>query len=199
MAGFNSGAVKAQFDINVERSGTNFGKLPFAILGANALASGYQSIIPVPNGLTLSVTSGLTAADYAETVLTYSDGTNEDVITVSSSTIQYPELLESSKSDLIQYSGIKMVLSSAMDTSQFNERVLFLSSSIFGNKKENPTSPSAYVSKNQNQSNQVDLPLTGDIDKNSAIVSNFGIQAGIISFNFYVTQFALWNARMLKG
>lgn len=199
MSGYNSGAVKAQFDVNVERKSANIAqKLPFAFLGANSLVSGYQSILSIPNGLTLEVNSGLGASDYGITTLTFDDGSgNSDIIEISSSTIEYPELLESSKMDLIQYSGIKMVLSNNMDTSQFNERLLFLNSSIFGNKRENPTNPAAYVSKNQNQNNQVDLPLTGDIDKNTAIVSNFRNETGIISFNFYVTRFALWNARQL--
>jgi hypothetical protein len=195
----NSGATIAQFDLKVERKTVNITKdLPFVLLGKQFLSSKYQSILPLPNGLSLEVTQG-TLADADKILFNFTDTASlaEDVIEISSSTNPYPDILEASITDLSLYDRIKMTLSSGMDTEQFNNRLEFLSGTMFGAKNDVNIVPSSEVNPNQNQDRQVNIPVNEKVDAKRAILSRFRQEAGTIQFNFYVYKAAIWNAKAL--
>jgi hypothetical protein len=195
----NSGATIAQFDLKVERKTVNITQdLPFVLLGKQFLSSKYQSILPLPNGLSLEVTQG-TLADADKILFNFTDTASlaEDVIEISSSTNPYPDILEASITDLSLYDRIKMTLSSGMDTEQFNNRLEFLSGTMFGAKNDVNIVPSSEVNPNQNQDRQVNIPVNEKVDAKRAILSRFRQEAGTIQFNFYVYKAAIWNAKAL--
>jgi hypothetical protein len=199
MSKLNAGATVAMYDVSVERRSTNIAQaLPFVLFGQNVLQTGYQSVLPLPNGLDVDVSQG-TGADLDKILFTYEDGSgNTDVIALSSATAQYPDALAATITDLTVYDKIKLTLSSNMDTSQFNERVEFIKSSLFGSRGENNIVPSSQVTTQQNQDRQVDLPVTNKLDAKRAILSRFQLQKGIIQFNFFVVKTAIWNASALS-
>lgn len=200
MSRLNAGATVAMYDVSVERRSTNIDQpLPFILFGQNVLQTGYQSVLPLPNGLDVEVSQG-TGADLDKILFTYTndEGATTDVIALSSATAQYPDALAATVTDLTVYDKIKLTLSSNMDTSQFNERVEFIKSSLFGSRGENNIVPSSQVTTQQNQDRQVDLPVTNKLDAKRAILSRFQPQEGIIQFNFFVVKTAIWNASALS-
>jgi len=198
MPTMNAGATIAQFDLKVERQSATIAQdLPFVLLGKQFLASNYQSILPLPNGLSLDLAFG-TGADADKLIFTFDDGGgNTDIIQISSSTTPYPDILEASTTDLALYDRIKETLSSSMDTEQFNNRLEFLSGTMFGAKNDVNIVPSSEVNPNQNQDRQVNIPVNEKVDAKRAILSRFRQEAGTIQFNFYVYKAAIWNAKAL--
>lgn len=197
MSSLNAGATTSIFDVQVERRSANLANdLPFVLFGQNVLQTGYQSVLPLPNGLEVTVAQG-SGADLDKILFTYTDGSHTDVIAVSSATAPYPDALAATVTDLALYDRIKQTLSSGLDTAQFNKRVDFLTSSMFGARSENNIVPASQVNANQNQDRQVNLPVNNKIDAKRAILSHFRQQTGIIQFNFFVVKAAIWNASAL--
>ena len=200
MSDLNTGATKALFDVKVERRSANIDQsLPFVMFGQNILQTGYQAAIPLPNGLTVDVSQG-TGADLDKILFAYTEtaGGAQDIIAVSSSTAPYPDALAATLTDLNKYDRIKILLSSNLDTAQFDERVNFLKSTMFGAREDNNIIPSSQISENQNQDRQVNLNLNNSIDAKRAVLSKFRSQTGTISFNFFMYKVAVWNASALS-
>jgi len=198
MSDLNTGATKALFDVKVERRSANLNiVLPFVMFGQNILQTGYQAAIPLPNSLELEVAQG-TGSDLDKILFSYTDGTNTDVIAASSSTAPYPDALAATLTDLNRYDRIKILLSSNLDTAQFDERVNFLKSTMFGSREDNNIIPSSQISENQNQDRQVNLNVNNSIDAKRAILSKFRPQTGTISFNFFMYKVAVWNSSALS-
>lgn len=193
--------IKGEFDVIVERVGADINvPLPFALFGSSALQSGYQSILSIPSGLTLEIQAGLmNTGDYNRVDFIYSDGVDTDIVRLTSSTLQYPELLDATKTDLLRYMNIKMQLSGMSDETQFNQSVLFTNNSIFGDKSVKTLNPASFKKSSQFQNNQIDLAVSGKIDKEAAILSKIVAQAGgQINFSFYFDMYLRYNAEILR-
>lgn len=197
-----SRGVTAQFDVNVKRLTTNLSQdLPVALFGTSALQAGYQSVIPVPSGLTLTVTAGLTASDRGKVIFSYTDGTNTDIVEVTSTTIQYPELVSALNVDLLEYNQIKVSLAgNGSDVSQFNKSIEFAVNNLFGSKSRDTITPAAYVRSGQFQANQVDLPVTGKLDKETSFLVKVVPIANLeINFSMFVGRYVAYNAGSVLG
>lgn len=192
--------IKAQFAITVERLTNNISQeLPFALFGANALKAAYRSVLRTPNGLDLTVTAGLGNSNDSSAVdFLYDDGGgNSDIIRVRSSTAPYSQMVDASAVDLMRYSKVKMSLTGLADQSQFNNNVRFIDSAIFGEVSEQTIDPASYISVMQQQANQVDLPVSGLLDKETSVVSDFVDDTGKIQFSFYFDQFRRFKAEIM--
>lgn len=200
-AQYGGGAIAqaGQFDITVKRLSNNLEQpLPFAIFGAADLPAGYQNVIRVPNGLTLTVTEGLqNSPDYDSVKLSFTDGALTDIIEITSPTVSYPSLIAASMVDLLHYFTIKMTLSLS-DFTQFNQVLNFRDVDIFGGFSSKNITPSSEKKESQFQDNQVNLPIEGSIDKETSVTGNFVAQTGEIQFSFFFSRYMRYNAAMLN-
>lgn len=190
-------ALKGQFDINVERLTADVAlDLPVVIFGTAAYQAGYQSLISVPATASLAIKGGLdNSTNYGFVDFAYTVGGNTDIVRLSSTTLQYPELLAALMTDLLQYETIKMTLSGNSDTSQFNKSLTFATNNVLGSKNRDTATPASYVSPNQFQSNQVQLPIAGTLDKESSIIFDVVQDAAIkINFSFFFSSYIPYSA-----
>ena len=181
---------KGDFNIEVERLTASLNQnLPFAIFGPAALRSGYDSSISVPNGLTLTVSEGINNAAGVDSAVDFSftDGTNTDIVRVTSSTLSYPQLLSLLQTDVLQLQQVKMSLTgNGSDTSQFNVNLDLRQDNVFGGQSKNTMQPATYLRSSQFQGNQIDIPLAGTVDRETVVASSIKPTANlIISFAFY--------------
>jgi hypothetical protein len=184
----------ASFGITVTRvTATIAQPLPFAIFGQQDYQNGYRNVIGglLPTGVTLSTVRGGEVNGLANQVeFTYTQGANTDIVRVTSDTYPYPSLLESSGTDLLRMSKIRMELSDATQANQFRQEMQSFSNSPFGKGTSNKISPTSFRTPQQFQTGIVDLDLVIDIDKETALygrilnVTNFSV-----TFNSFVEKF----------
>lgn len=197
-----AGALKGQFDVVVTRLTADVAlNLPVAIFGTAALQAGYQSLLSLPAGATLAITAGLdNATNYGYVDFAYTVGGNTDIVRVTSTTLQYPELVAALMTDLLSYQSVKMTLSGNSDTSQFNQSITLATNNVLGSKSRDSITPASYISATQFQSNQVNLPIAGTLDKESAWTFDVVQDAAIeINFSFFFDNYTPYNAERVLG
>lgn len=198
-----AGALKGQFDVVVTRlTAAVAANLPVAIFGTAALQAGYQSLLSLPTGVTgLTISAGLdNTTNYGYIDFSYTDGTNTDIVRVTSTTLQYPELVAALMTDLLSYQSVKMTLSGNSNTNQFNQSITLATNNVLGSKNRDTITPAAYISATQFQSNQVNLPIAGTLDKESAWTFDVVQDAAIeINFSFFFDNYTPYNAERVLG
>lgn len=169
---------RASFDVKVKRLTANLSEeLPFAIFGACYAATNYTPLINVPSGLTLVVSFGsyndTTPANQGKVQFSYTDGTNTDIIEVTTkAAAPYPALLQSSMVDLFQVGKLRISLSDASQLTQLDTDLAVQSLSLFGKSASNVLSISSSKSPDQQQSGIVDIDLTANFNKETAFVGS---------------------------
>ena len=192
----------AQFSINVARPtaaivGT---KLPFVVFGPLDIQNGYRQIITglLPAGVALtSVTIGEVSGKPNDCTFTYTAaGPLVDSVVVTCGTMAYPSLMISLITDLILSTKLRITLSDAAQTAQFNETLNANTRNMFGSNHQNPITPADYKSPEQFQQGIVDLDVDYKFDKETMLVSNILAVAGFsINYSLNIAQFFRQSAR----
>jgi hypothetical protein len=197
---------RANFAIQVTRLTADITEdLPYVIFGKSFIQAGYGEILSVPSGVTLSVKYGITQnltdtiGNYQKVQLVYNDGANTDIVEiVSKGASSYPALLEALASDVFSVSNLRQSISPATSTSQFSTNLAVVSKSIFGKSSTNQLNVDSYKKPEQFQSGIIDIPLSANIDKETAFVGALIQTAGIaVTNSFTVTRIKKFNRNLL--
>jgi hypothetical protein len=187
------------FDIKVKRLTVAITEdLPYALFGVQYFLMGYTNIVSPPVGVTMLVRGGLmqgvaeSAGDYTKVQFVFNDGAGTDIIEVTSgAAAAYPALLFATLSDVFELDNIRVSLSDATITSQFDTSLRIYRKSLFGKTVDNDLSQGSFKAPTQFQSGIIDIPITVGIDKETAILGEI-LEAG--GANFQVT-FSITAAR----
>ena len=192
----------ARFKIKVQRLTSTLGQtLPAAIFGRQFLASGYNGIIDVPSGLTLTVTSGLiqgTASNYHKIILSYTDGADTDIIEITSqSAAAYPTLLEATLSDVFNVDYFKFSTASGT-LDQLEQDMEIKRQSLFGKVNADSVNIDMFKSSTQFQSGIVEANMKASFDKSTAMVVPMIASPVILNITMSATHIVKFNANKLK-
>lgn len=182
----------ATFNITVTRDSVNIAEdLPFVLFGPQDYQNGYRNIIggiiPLGAGTVLtSVRGGESDSLPNSVVFTYTNGANVDTVTVACGTYPYPSFLASTLNDLLRLSKMRLSLSNATLTRQYDLDIVTVSNSPFGKGVTNRVTPSTFKSPEQFQSGIVDLDAVFEVDKETSvagrIINTAGFTVGIPMF-----------------
>lgn len=172
-----------------DTTGTPAGAFPVPLFGSIHEESNYGSIQQdVPSGYSLTVTD----SSNGNKVFTYSDGTNEIELTVSSTTLPYRSILRALNRDAIKVSTTKLIVSPTNQaTAQFSERLTMFFKSIFGGVKSNEIEIDVNTKASDFRENIVVIPQEIKIDAENGIVVYFNSNADLLNFNFGTSNYVL--------
>lgn len=178
----------ATFNFTVTRPTINIvgEDLPFALFGPQDYANGYRNIIgglvPLGAGTVLTSVRGGESDGFPDRVVfTYTNGANVDTVVVTCDTYPYPAFLTATLSDLLRLSKVRMTLSDATQTRQFDQALVSVANSPFGKNVTNRVTPSTFKTPAQFQQGIVDIDAVFDMDKETTLagrilaVANFSI------------------------
>jgi hypothetical protein len=187
----------AQTTITATRASRNITlPLPVPVFGAiDAEGNFIRSLNGLlPTGVTVSAAYGQNAARPNDLQLTYTQGANVDIITVTCTTIAYPTFLQSTITDYFRVDKMRYSLSANQPT-QFEQPHQIVKISMFGKNDVNTFNPSTYFDPRQFQNQVIDVPTVFDVDKETAMVFNMIDVAGFsVSFTVFISKFKRQNA-----
>jgi hypothetical protein len=193
-------ASAANFTIKIERDTADLAvDLPFVLFGALDRENGYRRILNglLPAGITLtSVDIGESDGEPEAAVFTYTDGTDTDTVTVTCQTAPYPNVVESTVTDLIETTKMRLSLSDSTRLQQFDLDIDAQNRTMFGLIQSNPQTPANFKSPEQFQAGIVDMDFVAKFDKQTSLVSKIIPVAGFsLSVNFSASRFQQHSAR----
>jgi hypothetical protein len=122
--------------------------------------------------------------------ITFTDGTNTDIVEVRCSTVPYPVFLQATITDIFKLNKIRYGINNVTGNNkdQFNQRVLFIRKSLFGAAKQNPIDLSSFNSPEYFKDNVIDVSVTENIDKECIMVVEV-IQTAVANFTVSTSLF----------
>ena len=194
----------ASFTINLYRApaaGTGaLGVLPVPIFGALDSYSAFFDVITpsLKQGVALTACEigavNGAVANSKVMKLTYSDGTNTDIVTVECTQNNYPALLHATAVDMMKLGGIRYGISNTTNVAQFDNEIKVVKRSLTGRQTNDSLTPSQYKSPNQFQTGIIDISEQFSIDKETSIVVGIGAYAAFtVSLNCYAAKLDKFN------
>jgi hypothetical protein len=192
----NTDRAKAQFSLLVTRNSRNLTvELPVPLFGAVDLESGYVNALAqyLPTGITISnVQVGIASGKAFEKtlVISYTDGTDTDTVTVTCKNMPYPSFLKAILSDVFINSLTRYTLGNTANQDQLNAQFTVAKKSLFGKQESDDITVGAYKDPNQNQTNIVDVNIPYGIDKNTTVIMGFKhTTTGTVALDFFVSSY----------
>jgi len=194
----SGGGNKAMFTIAITRVTANINEsLPVALFGANESSSAYENLLTplLPSGVLLDTVAigrdntGIVNRKVA--VFSFKDAlANTDTIRVECKQVPYPDLLHATGSDAFRLSNIRYGISDTTQLAQFENEVVLSTQSLFGARRQDKLTPSAYKAPDQYQSGIIDLTgVVMNIDAETSIANSIVPSAGlVVSYNVFVEK-----------
>ena len=151
----------------------------------------------MPAGVTLeSVTN--TGGNF---VLSYTDGTHHDTVTLTCSQIAYASFLNSTISDVMAVRAIRYKINSDAQLSNFSNQFTIVKKSLYGAKKQDNIPVSSFLSPTQFLRDTIDIGDVnsgqGDVttlDKETSFVVGMNAGAFSITTSIFINGFNKLNA-----
>lgn len=193
--------IAAQFNIIVTRPTAAIAlDLPFAVFGKIASLNGYRQALNgmIPAGVVLtSVEIGEVDGQPNAALFTYTQGANVDTILVEADTYPYPSLLDSTVTDTMRLSKIRMELSDETQARQFRQRISTDVANMFGRSNGNSMNATSFRAPTDFQRGIVDIQARVDIDKETSLISKIiNVAAFSVTWAMFVSRF---DRRTSKG
>lgn len=170
----------AQVSIVVRRATNNIAlPLPVPIFGVISYESLYDGLLNLPTGVTAAFTVGARG----ELVITFTQGLNVDIVTISCNSVPYVNLLRATQTDVFQIKGTRYSISDTSVLSQFDTQFRIARRSIFGKTDFDDISIAAYKDPQQQQQGIIDLKFATDIDKETQFLTEI-INSAVAGFSF---------------
>lgn len=188
--------VKEQYDITVLRTGTHFGSLGWIFGMQDEQLSNYAtplSLIPSNAGKQLTVTASFDGN--GNLVLSYTDGTNTDTVTIGCSQMPYATLTQ--KWQLKKYL-VPTTRASFSDTNnssaQFSQSILTFKRSESGGIITKPKSWIANQTPYQFEANKVDLNTEIYVGREQGLMgSTIADNAAVLTLSLQMQQTEAYN------
>lgn len=183
--------AKAQFDVNIKRlTSTLPQSLEVIVFGAGDINSGYNGVVNVPAGLTLSVLGGgqdvNNPSRYDKKVFRYTNGVDTDDIELTCNQYPYPSLVYDTTVDVFRINTVRYSISDVTKTQQFGNRFDWIKRTIFGKLDRQSLSVNSFKSPEQFQAGIIDLSVDFAISKeymfNVAILPEANFQVTLSIF-----------------
>lgn len=185
-------SLAAQFDLKISRASDNIGQdLPVPIFGAFDIQSKYNAVLSFPAGVSIN---GITIGDVGTekfVVISYTDGTNSDKVSISISQYDYPNFLTALVGSRFIVSNARYSIS---DTSSFGLQQLTkpfnsVERSMFGALLQNNIPLASAKTPYQNQVGIVDINGTFNVTAQTTWILNFQANASQeVTISMFVTQ-----------
>jgi len=175
----------AQVSIQVRRATNNIAlALPVPIFGAISYESRYEGLLQLPSG----VTATFAVTPKGDLAITFTQGLNVDIVTISCSSVPYVNMLRSTQTDVFKIRGTRYSISDVSKLAQFDTQFRIARRSIFGKTDFDDISVAAYKDPQQFQQGIIDLKFQTDIDKEKQILTEI-IDSGVANFSFNLSVF----------
>lgn len=190
-----SGPAVATFEISIVRAlvaGSAFtAPLPAPIGFPYSYQMNYQDLLFGMVNTTLGITSITSVLSGSALVITFSDGTNSESLTITCADVAYPYWLNSLVSNYMVSSAYRMSVDPA-ETDQFKQGIRFYGKTNFGKVYvDQSITPNRFLNPNQNQNNVVDVDLKVKFSDTSGIIQNIGPGIdGAVNLNFFVSEYS---------
>lgn len=195
----------AQFSINVTRVSANIpAALPVPIFGTTQLQEKFASSLKglLPAGVSIvSIALGYASANPNRMLITYTDGSEEDTVIVTCSTIGYGALLSSLQTDTVKVAKIRYTISDVTKLAQYLNPVDFFKKSLFGKSDNDSLTPDTYRVPSQNQTGLLDIDTQFFIDKDFVLIPSIGAYTNFtVGLNMFVADYKKLNAsNLIRG
>lgn len=170
-------AAQQQYTVQVKRITANIAEsLPAPIFGAAEISAGFDGLLPLPSGVTLTkLDFGMANGSLSfrnKLVLTYSDGTNPpDSIEITCKQLPYPTFLNQLLGTGQAVGLTRISLSDSTQVAQFSANLKLLIRTGAGRINSDNLSASASKSPEQFQQGIVDIKQGYQVDRYTTLVS----------------------------
>ena len=189
------GSISATFDIVITRNTSTIGdNLPVPLFASAHFVSNYKQLVSgyLPQGVSIS---SVTAVN-GNIVVTYTDGTNTDTITITCNQTPYATFLFETLTDSVQCFKNRYTITNTAIQGCYNNDYVLVNKTLFGRKEEDQVTINSFKNPTQFQNGIIDIDVEFFIDKDRAVIhsiipysSSYSVQ-----MSFFVGQYHKLNA-----
>lgn len=192
----SSGKLQASFDIVITRNSNNLSEnLPVPLFGVAHAQSNYKQIVSgsLPAGISIS---GIVTNAQGDYVISYTDGTLTDTITIHCNQTPYATFLFATATDTIRMYKNRYTITDTAVQGCYDQEYLVVKKSLFGRKEEETVTINTFKNPSQFQNGIIDIDAEASIDKDRAIVHTIIKHTGSYSvqMSFFVDRYFKLNS-----